>query len=71
MEKVLIIISVILIILVLLQSNKSSDASQIITGGNSMLMGRSKERGAEKFMTRLTYVMGFVFILLSFILSIN
>lgn len=70
MEIVLIIISVFLIALVLLQSNKASDAGQIITGGNSMLMGQLKERGAEKFITRLTYIMGFLFIFISLYLSL-
>jgi len=70
MEIVLIIIAVLLIALVLLQSNKASDAGQIITGGNSMLMGQMKERGAEKFITRLTYIMGFLFILISLYLSL-
>lgn len=70
MEKVLLVISVILIVIVLLQSNKASDASQIITGGNAMLFGKSKERGLEKVITRLTYVLGFAFIVISFILSI-
>ena len=57
MEKVLMVISVLLIMIVLLQSNKASDASQIITGGNSMLLGKSKERGAEKFITNITYLL--------------
>ena len=70
MEKVLLVISVILIVVVLLQSNKASDASQIITGGNSVLLGKSKERGFEKFITRLTYALGFEFIILSMILSV-
>ena len=70
MEKVLLVISVILIVVVLLQSNKESDASQIITGGNSVLLGKSKERGFEKFITRLTYALGFAFIILSMILSV-
>ena len=70
MEKVLLVISVILIVVVLLQSNKASDASQIITGGNSVLLGKSKERGFEKFITRLTYALGFAFIILSIILSV-
>ena len=70
METVLIIISVILIALVLLQSNKASDAGQIITGGNSMLMGQMKERGPEKFLTRLTFIMGFLFIAISLYLSL-
>ena len=70
MEKVLLVVSVILIVVVLLQSNKASDASQIITGGNSVLLGKSKERGFEKFITRLTYVLGFAVIVLSMILSV-
>ena len=65
MEKVLLVV-----VVVLLQSNKASDASQIITGGNSVLLGKSKERGFEKFITRLTYVLGFAFIVLSMILSV-
>ncbi|MCI6349753.1 MAG: preprotein translocase subunit SecG [Tenericutes bacterium] len=70
MEIVLIIVSILLIALVLLQSNKASDAGQIITGGNSMLMSQMKERGAEKFITRLTFVMGFLFIAISLYLSL-
>ena len=70
MEKVLLVVSVILIVVVLLQSNKASDASQIITGGNSVLLGKSIERGFEKFITRLTYVLGFAFIILSMVLSV-
>lgn len=70
MIRLLYIVSILIIIIVLMQSNKASDASQIITGGNAMLMGKSKERGAQKFMTRLTYVLGFVYIILSLILSL-
>ena len=70
MEIVLIIVSILLIALVLLQSNKASDAGQIITGANSMLMSQMKERGAEKFLTRLTFVMGFLFIAISLYLSL-
>lgn len=70
MEIILIIVSIILIALVLLQSGKASDAGQIITGGNSMLMGQMKERGPEKFLTRLTYLTGILFIVLSMILGL-
>lgn len=69
MEILLIIVSIVLIALVLLQSNKASEAGQIITGGNSMLMGQMKERGAEKFLTRLTYLTGLLFIVLSMIMG--
>ena len=69
MEILLIIVSIILIALVLLKIGKASDAGQIITGGNSMLMGQMKERGAEKFLTRLTYLTGLLFIVLSMIMG--
>ena len=69
MEIVLIIVSILLIALVLLQSNKASDAGQIITGGNNILMGQLKERGPEKFITRLTYILGFLFIAISIYLN--
>ena len=49
--------------------HSASDSSQIITGGNSMLMGNAKERGAEKVITRLTYLLGFAFIVISFVVS--
>jgi len=70
METLLIIISILLIVLVLLQSNKASDASQIITGGNAVLLGKTKERGLERIVTLITYGLGFAFIVISFILSI-
>lgn len=70
METVLIVISILLIVIVLLQSNKASDASQIITGGNSVLLGKTKERGLERIVTLITYGLGFAFIIISFILSI-
>ena len=69
LEIALIVVSILLIAIVLLQSNKASDSSQIITGGNSMLMGNAKERGAEKVITRLTYLLGIAFIAISFIVS--
>ena len=65
MKTALMVVSVLIITIVLLQSNKASDASQIITGGNSMLLNKSKERGAEKFITRLTYLLGFAFIIIA------
>ncbi len=70
METALIVISVLIIVIVLLQSHKASDASQIITGGNNMLLGKVKERGLEVVITRLTYLLGFAFIIISAILSL-
>ena len=70
METLLLIVSVFLIIMVLLRSNKASEAGQIISGGNSMLFAHTKERGSEKFITRFTYLLGFLFIFISLLLSI-
>lgn len=70
MKILLIVISLLLIAIVLLQSGKASDSSQIITGGNTVLMSNMKERGSEKFISRLTYLLGFTFIIISLILSL-
>ena len=71
MEVALLIVSILLIAIVLLQSNKASDASQIITGGNAMLMGKSKERGVELLITRFTVLLGIAFFVISFVLFIT
>ena len=70
LETSLIVISILLIAIVLFQSNKASDGgAQIISGGNAMLLANMKERGSEKFITRLTYVLAFLFIAISAILN--
>lgn len=71
METALLIISVLLIAIVLLQSNKASDASQIITGGNSELFQNQKERGSELLISRITIVLGLSFFILSFLIYIS
>lgn len=71
MEIALIVVSIILIALVLLQSNKASDSSQIISGGNAELFQNQKERGMELFVTRLTILMGILFFVISFIMFIE
>ncbi len=68
LETILIILSILIIALVLLQSNKASDAGQIITGGNDALFQNMKERGLELFITRLTLALGIIFFVISFIL---
>ena len=68
METALLIISILLIAIVLLQSNKASDASQIITGGSSELFSNQKERGAELLISRITFVLGMAFFILSFVI---
>ncbi len=71
MEIALLIVSVLLIAIVLLQSNKASDASQIISGGNDALFQNQKERGVELLITRLTILLGAAFFIISFIMFIK
>lgn len=67
MKTFLLIISLLLISIVLLQSNKAEGASQIISGGNSDLFTKRKERGVELFISRATLVLGMIFFLVSLI----
>lgn len=67
MEKFLLVISILLIAIVLLQSNKAESASQIISGGNSDLFSKRKERGVELLISRITFILGMIFFLVSLI----
>jgi preprotein translocase subunit SecG len=69
METLVIVISILLISIVLLQSAKAESASQIIQGGNADLFSNRKERGAELFISRLTFVLGFSFFTICLIMS--
>lgn len=71
METVLLIVSILLVVIVLLQSNKASSGAQIISGGNTDLFQNQKERGSQLLITRITYVLGALFFILSFILYIK
>jgi len=71
LETILLIVSILIIAIVLLQSNKASDGSQIITGGNEALFQNMKERGFELFISRLTFVLGIVFFIISLILFLK
>lgn len=69
MEILLLIICVLLIAIVLLQSGKAEGASSIISGGNSNLFANRKERGGELFISRFTFTLGLVFLVLCFIMG--
>ena len=71
METVLLIVSILLIVIVLLQSNKANSGAQIISGGNADLFQNQKERGSQLLITRITYVLGAIFFILSFVLYIK
>lgn len=63
MKTFILIVSLLLIGIVLLQSNKAESASQIISGGNSDLFSKRKERGLELLISRITMILGLVFFL--------
>ena len=69
METALLVISILLIIIVLLQSGKAEGAAQIISGGNSDLFTKRKERGSELVISRLTLFLGMTFFIISFIME--
>ena len=54
-----------LILLVLLQGGKSSGASGAIMGGNTRVFTNTKERGAEKILSRLSMGVGIAFFILT------
>ena len=71
LENILLVISILMIAIVLLQGNKASDASQIITGGNENLFQHQKERGLELVISRLTFILGILFFIISLVLFLN
>lgn len=71
LETILLVISILIIVLVLLQSNKASDAGQIINASNDRLFGVVKERGMELVVTRLTAFLGLIFFAISLILFLK
>lgn len=71
LENVLLVVSVLLIVIALMQSGKASDAGQIITGGNETLFGKTKERGLELVISRITMVLGLAFFVISLILFLQ
>lgn len=70
MKTFLLVISILLIIIVLLQSNKAESGAQIISGGNSDLFSNRKERGSELVITRITFVLGMIFFVISFVMDL-
>jgi preprotein translocase subunit SecG len=66
---VLIIISLGLITAVLLQKGKSAGISGAISGGAEHLFGKTKARGLDLFLSRLTMALAGLFIVLSVLVA--
>ena len=69
MKTILIIVSILLIAIVLLQAGKAEGASSAMMGGNDSLFKNRKERGGELFITRLTFCLGAIFIIVSLVMG--
>ena len=65
----LLVVCGVLIVLVLMQSSKSTDVNNIMSGGTSDLFKNRKERGSELVISRLTLVLGLVFVVTCLVIS--
>ncbi len=65
----LLVLCAIIIALVLLQSSKAGDAGNVLSGGTSDLFKNRKERGSELVISRLTLILGLVFVVTCFIIT--
>jgi preprotein translocase subunit SecG len=65
----LIVMSLGLILVVLLQKGKSAGLSGAITGGAEHLFGRTKARGFDLFLSRVTLVLAILFIILTAVVA--
>jgi preprotein translocase subunit SecG len=61
----LVVVSLGLIAVVLLQSGRSAGLSGAIAGGAEQFMGKQKARGIDALLSKVTVVLGVVFIILS------
>lgn len=69
MEKILLVISILLITIVLLQSSKAEGAAQILSGNSTDLFKNRKERGSELVITRITFILGLLFFVISLVME--
>ena len=71
LDVILMLVSVSLILLSLLQSGKSDGISSAFSGSGGLnLFANVKERGAEKFISRSTLVLGIAFFVLVIVVQI-
>lgn len=66
---IVIVLSVILIITIMMQPSKQNSAASAFTGGADQLFGKQKARGFEAVMQRTTAILGFLWIVLLFLLA--
>lgn len=71
MDWMLLILSIFIIVLCLIQGGKSEGASGAITGGGLNVFVKTKERGAEKVVSRMTLIGAIIFFTIAVIIKIT
>ena len=64
-----IVISILMVITIMMQPSKQNSPASAFTGGADQLFGKQKARGFEAVMQRSTAILGFVWMVLLFILA--
>lgn len=64
-----IVISILMVITIMMQPSKQNSTASAFTGGADQLFGKQKARGFEAVMQRSTAILGFVWMVLLFILA--
>ena len=64
------VMSVILIVLCLLQGGKTEGASGAITGGGLNVFVKTKERGSERVISILTYIVAIIFFIFAVLIQV-
>lgn len=69
MTNLLVADSILIVIAVLMQPSKQQDALSALSGGATDLFGKTKSRGFEAFMEKVTVVLGVIFFVLALALA--
>ncbi|MDR0935046.1 MAG: preprotein translocase subunit SecG [Erysipelotrichaceae bacterium] len=69
-DYIFMILSIIIIVLCLLQGGKTEGASGAITGGGLNVFVKTKERGSEKVISILTYIMAIIFFIIAILIQV-
>jgi preprotein translocase subunit SecG len=67
---IIIILSAVLVVCVLMQSGKDKRLSGAIAGGAETFFGKSRAKGADKILSRVTTILSFVFVVLIVVMYI-
>ncbi|NLI94847.1 MAG: preprotein translocase subunit SecG [Erysipelotrichaceae bacterium] len=70
LDWIFLIVSVLLIIVTLIQGGKSEGASGAITGGGMNVFAKTKERGVDRVLSIVTFILVAVFFLLAILVKV-